>query len=382
MSLKYLLHNHTLVNGEFSSFGMIDWRKRAIYSGVKIGKRRRGDTPGGGIPVHTSDVLDFAGIHLSSFERYYHHLMKERDKRSKKIEEIQKLLAPSVEKLRIMHEYGVEDEGFKSSYGKETLVVIPYFAQKQWRTAESILQNRPLYLNATYFSLISHFSKIAIAVQNEEDKRFAEKECGLSLHAILHLKINARGFTKLPVAALQEVARLAVAGDKLMEDINYVFYCEADMMYTMRKMSTLMRSLNYEDFVLFPHRLMTYLPGHLKHINKNFKASSVEENDDDLDPYFSMDISTFTSSVKQSRDEANPQRQSVIRENKYSCCSDLLNCTTRSHWHDLNSAGVSVSRLFGLPVVIATSHDPFEGGKFRVCNVTESKQCRGVHIET
>ena len=82
---------------------MIDWRKRAVYSGVKVGRRRRGDTPGGGVPVHTSDVLDFAGIHLSSFERYYHHLMKDKDKRSRKIEQIQALLKPSVERLQLLH---------------------------------------------------------------------------------------------------------------------------------------------------------------------------------------------------------------------------------------------------------------------------------------
>ena len=345
-----------------------------MYSGVKVGRRRRGDTPGVGVPVHTSDVLDFAGIHLSSFERYYHHLMKDKDKRSRKIEQIQALLKPSVERLQLLHASGMADMPFKNTYGEETLVVIPYFAQKQWRTAESILQNRPLYLNATYYSLISHFSKFVVAVQNREDKNFIEKESGLLLHAILQLKINAKGFTKLPVAALHEVTKLTMTGSKIMRNIKYVFYCEADMMYTMRRMSTLMRSMQNNEFVLFPHRLMTYLPGHLDYMKKGIETNVIETNDSDLDPYFLMENGTFISI------DDKIQKMRSRKGSKYSCCSDLLNCTTRSHWQELNSDVVSVHRLFGLPVVVATSHDPFEGGKFRVCNITESKQCQGVHI--
>ena len=367
---------------------MIDWYKRAEYSGIKVGRRKKYDIPGGGVPVHTSDVLDFAGIHLSSFERYYNHLNKKSiNKRERKIQEIQVLLSPSIRKLQDMHVHGIEDKAFKNSYGQDTLVVIPYFAQKQWRTAESILQNRPLYLNATYFSLVSHFSKFAIAVQNEEDKKFAEEESGLLLHAVLHLKINARGYTKLPVAALQEVTRLALTGNKIMQNIKYIFYCEADMMYTMRSMNTLMHSLNHESFVLFPHRLMTYLPGHLNHIDKKIELSNIKGgNESDLDPYFSLETSAFMSFINKSQqgEEATEKEggmQGQKREgSKYSCCSDLLNCTTRSHWHGLSSEGVRVNRLFGLPVVIATSHDPFEGGKFRVCNITEGHQCQGVSI--
>lgn len=172
-------------------------------------------------------VLDFSAIHLSSFERYTDHLPRE-NKRQHKIDSVQKLLEPSVAKLIELSKKGLENRKFKQSFGEETLVMIPYFAQVQWRQAESILQNRPLYLNATYYSLITHFpgKSIMVAVQNDIDYDFI-MTCGLLLKAVVKVTVGTSGHTKLPVAMLQEVISRIEKKDVLMKDVKYVFYCEA-----------------------------------------------------------------------------------------------------------------------------------------------------------
>lgn len=106
--------------------------------------------------------------------------------------------------------------------------MIPYFAQVQWRNAESTLANRPLYLNATYFSLLTHYpsDNIMVAVQNDADHEFILNS-GLKLRAVIKVVITATGFTKLPVAMLKEVIRRIETDDPLVAGIKYVFYCEA-----------------------------------------------------------------------------------------------------------------------------------------------------------
>ena len=311
---------------------------------------------GGGIPAHTSDVLEFAAIHLSSFERYNLHIPM-KGKRSLLIREVHDLLHPSVEKLAHLNSQGIENSDFKQKIGSETLVMIPYFAQVQWRTAESTLQNRPLYLNATYYSLKSHFDRFLVGVQNDLDYKFIANS-GLSIESILRLEISVKGHTKLPVAMLQEVLRRIKTDDASVRGINYFLYVEADMMFTMRSMEQLMDKFQYENnLVLFPHRLMPYLPGYLRAIKKQPIGF-------ELDPYFTV--------------SGDVRKRSFRSLSSYSCCSDLLNCTTRDHWQLAKSEMVKVHRLYNLPVVVATSHDPFEGGKFRLCNVSALQRCPGV----
>ena len=345
---------------------MIDWLQRAQFNNIPTPRRPKPETNGGGIPFHSADVLDFAGVHLSSFERYYSHLRMP-DKRRYKVEQIQNLLRPAVEKLMKLSMYSPESTDFKRSFGERTLVVIPYFAQKQWRTAESILQNRPLYLNATYYSLLRYFPHFVVAVQNDKDRDFVENS-GLKFRGIRQLTINTKGFTKLPVAALQDVTNLIRINHEIIRGIRYIFYCEADMMYTIKEhaMIKMMQSFSVnKNVVLFPHRLMTYLPGHLNEIRKSY--SYIE----DINHHFNVAGSKRAN-------ESKIGNKNIREEVSQSCCSDLLNCSTRSHWRDIYDQKVVVSGLYGLPTVIASSHDPFEGGKFRVCNLTDTKACPGI----
>lgn len=363
---RLLSANLSFVNGEQSSFLMIDWRKRERFSGISVRPIDKNEILGGGIPVHSSDVMDFAAMHLSSFERYNDHI-KQKEKNFYLIKEIGSLLNPAIGKLMELALLQVARNDFKKRIGSQTIVMIPYFAQIQWRNAESKLLNRPLYLNATYYSLKSHFDRFVIGVQNQIDYDFVKKSSGLNIESILHLDSQKLGYTKLPVAMLQEVGRRILSGnDENFKHVKYVFYVEADMMFTMRSMSRLFSIFqNEKDLVIFPHRLMTYLPAYVELIMKKNIGS-------ELDPYFQAPIET-TDKLKQN---------SLMKRipSSFSCCSDLLNCTTRVHWQNANSPNIKIQRLYGLPVVIATSHDPFEGGKFRSCNITNSpQQCPGIY---
>ena len=82
-------------------------------------------------------------------------------------------------------------------------------------------------------------------------------------------------------------------------------------MFTIRNLDKLFDSFRYEkSFVFFPHRLITYHPDYLKDYQKK-SYSGIE-----LDPYYSG-TSEIVSTVGYKKDV------------HHSCCSDLLNCTTR-----------------------------------------------------
>ena len=49
----------------------------------------------GGFPIHTADVLDFSGIHLSSLERYANHVPANDDRKPRRIREIKSLVTPA-----------------------------------------------------------------------------------------------------------------------------------------------------------------------------------------------------------------------------------------------------------------------------------------------
>jgi hypothetical protein len=365
---RLLAQNLSYANGEMSTFLMIDWRKREKFSNIPVNKPiEKNEILGGGIPVHTSDVMDFAAMHLSSFERYSSHI-KGSNKDDQLVQQVLSLLSPAINKLKETLIFGVDRSDFKRRIGAQTLVLIPYFAQVQWRTAESKLSNRPLYLNATYYSLKSHFSRFIIAVQNDKDYNFVANS-GLQVDNILRVEVGDGGHTKLPVAMLQHVIRGLRQGDEAYSNVKYVFYVEADMMFTLRFMSKVFNVFQYEkDLVVFPHRLMPYLPGYLESVKK--QPIGLE-----LDPYFSGSTVERDKIIKKSPTKRIPS--------SYSCCSDLLNCTTRSHWVSLKNPSSKINRLYGIPVVISTSHDPFEGGKFRPCNVTiGQRRCPGLYFSS
>lgn len=84
------------------------------------------------------------------------------------------------------------------------------------------------------------------------------------------------------------------------------------MMFIIRHLEEFYHSFTHEKgLVLFPHRLITYLPGYLTYRHKAFDTV-------DMDPYFAADSSSLVQSKGKELESAH-----------LSCCSDTLNCTTR-----------------------------------------------------
>ena len=149
--------NLSWVSGEISTMFMIsfevqkNWRekesgskKKDLNKQIQQGKAFLSDN--GGLPIHSADVLDFAGVHLSSLERYANHVPSNDDRKPRRIREIQALVKPAVtliskdaieqqiaikdgRTLKSLSAAGAVDLPFLKEIGEKTLVIIPYFAQ-------------------------------------------------------------------------------------------------------------------------------------------------------------------------------------------------------------------------------------------------------------
>ena len=142
--------NYSYANGEASTFYLIAsnpkarwWNSRNKFNSIK--KNNNALLSTGGIPVHSRFFLDFAAIHLSSLEKYASHIPFTAQRKSTRISEIQSLVSPVLKNLEIE----AKEKNFISSDSLDTLIMIPFFNQVKWRTGESFLENRPLYLKAT-----------------------------------------------------------------------------------------------------------------------------------------------------------------------------------------------------------------------------------------
>lgn len=357
--------------------------------------------------MQSADLFDFAAVHLSSLEKYASHVPNNNNRKLRRIQEILTLVGP------VQNHFTLRNISRELSLSKKTLVVIPYFAQVKWRTGESFLESRPLYLNSTYWSLRAQFENIVVGVQNQKDYDFITRDSGLRFYDVILMTINASGYTRLPVALIQHVQKCLLRKSHCpYSSFTYFFYSEADMVYNFRSFEKLvnytfqavskkqhsiktgkykkLRSRELPPLILVPHRVMTYLPGHLNIVKK--KQS-----------YGKMDMLHSQSPIE-SYTEVSPQ----LSNQPYSCCMDLFNCTTRyepAHplsnqkfhgiylllfrcvfiqivflirvqWRKLAHPEVKIHSYLGLPVVLA-NHHYFNGGEFRTCNLTSLKTCAG-----
>jgi hypothetical protein len=370
-SVDLLVQNHffndsnsmPVVSGEMASYFLLSNAMQETWDGI-IHDGRSGAgfnklktaSQAGGLAVQSADVLDFCAIHLSSVEQSGTHHgpagASMDDRKAKRTNELHALLKPAIKSLRDETTTSSSTKDATHQVRSDTLVVIPYFAQKKWRMGESQLEHRPVYLQATYQSLVHHFgsSNIVVGVQNRADFEFV-RSLGLSgtmplkdvlkLHQTsAHMKNHQRSHTRLPVALIAEVVGLIKNKSDHYKAYKYVFYSEADMVFNIQPgLSKLMALVDTApSMVLFPHRLMSYLPSYLAHHNKAAPAPE---------------------------DELAGARGASSR---HRCCSDLLNCTTKSHWVKF-SAVPQIHSLYGIPVVLAASHESYRGGSFRLCSL-------------
>ena len=310
----------TYINGESSTFmfqlespqsNFVEFTKEENIINSAYQKSLLKLFPGQGIPVQTADVLDFSAVHLSSLEKYGRHIVHAPNRKERRISDILDLINAS---KAVNDHWEVKDLSSTGSIEKclrcaHTLVAIPYFAKERWRSGESMLESRPSYLNATVYGLQRlGFKNIVVATINREDYDFVHKESGLKLLKTMLLsppkagKGSKKGSKMVPIYMLQELSKRLTKQEAWLQGMKALFYIEADTMLAGRGLDPLLAAVDrYPWLVLQPHRIMTFLPGHL-------------------------------AAIRPGRDNRGVELLGLLEGRRSSCCADLLNGTTRKHW--------------------------------------------------
>jgi hypothetical protein len=217
-------YNLSIVDGEMATFYYVSETNR-VYTDFNIS----------GIIIQTLDVFDFSVIHLSAFERSLRKYQSQRKKVGKTAIEEVVTVANILKDLNDV-EHGNRKRNIQySSSAKETIVVMPFLGN-QMGSGHSNLENRFVYLYATFWSLKEFFPYIAIMVANIADYNWLKTESKLPFY---HIEL----ITGLPRVNALPFATISVTREMILSQqwshFRFVYFTDSDQIIISRELELL-----------------------------------------------------------------------------------------------------------------------------------------------
>lgn len=321
-AMKLANINVTWVNCEMASFLLMRGG-----SGKKISQPYSD-----GMMHQTLDILDFAAIHLSTYERcskkYKDVLWKDKADRHKKWREIpvvrslsailETLINPNISKKSIVW----------SSQANRTVAIMPFLGGAMG-AGHSELANRYIYLRACFWSLYQFMPHIVAGVTRQSDVDWIRNQSGLPFYDVFLLDALPKS-ASLPVSTVKEARRRLLSGEW---DFDYVFYTESDQVLIWRTQNLSYHYLDrHPGIMLIPHRLMAYPDSVIHSVHK--------------------------------REEKGVLVNGWMNQ---SCCLPRQNCVERASWVSLKQSTVPVINYYGLKVPLGNSN--FLDEVYRACTL-------------
>jgi len=308
------------VNCEMASFIMMHQRNRALRKG----------TPG--TIIQSLDVLDFAAIHLSAYERVlrrYGRLVKKQT------------FPGTVEVVRTVTQTMINrrDSGVYVDRSipelNRTLVVMPFLGTGMG-SGHSVLANRYEYLKACFWSIYPEMPHIVVGVTSQADYDYCRHESGLPFYDVIYNRNLPKGASN-PVSTVQQVKARFLNGTY---DFDYMFFTESDQVLVMREARQLYDILqNNPRYIIIPHRLMPY--PHVV-VKMRLKRGLVRTVDHDHG------------------------------WRNMSCCMQRQNCRHRKDWIPLLNPAVPLLSIYGLITPLGNSN--FLDEVYHSCSMTLSER--------
>jgi hypothetical protein len=292
-----------------------------------------------GLAIQSLDVLDYAVLHLSAYERsqirYASRVGIETNIDAVEVATSfleSKAVAAGRDRGEGKFCTGEKNSSKLQDLIYNTVVVMPFLGVRMG-AGHSKLANRYVYLKACFWSLYATFPFITVGVSNKDDKEWL-LQSGLPFYDILLLSDIPKP-AALPLSTLNAAKEKMEKGAKICTpltgrccrdfqstsnhvgvakiwDFDYIFYTESDQIVLSRIWPDLYHHLRlYPRRMLLPHRLMPYRDSVLRHQSRFARSW-----------YSYDDVSVWR---------------------RFSCCLPRQNCIERKSWISLTMSERSLS---------------------------------------
>lgn len=278
--------------------------------------------------MQSSDVLDFAVVHLSTVEalqmRHSKTLFGAVSNKWRNVH-----FNDMAERL---HNTTVRDktiEGSYSNWTRRTVALLPLLGGDEAGPGHLERGNDLTYFKACFWSVRRYFPHVVAGVASHKDAQRL-RSAGLPLMDVIVLDA-------LPSPAALSVALLQTAAVKLdrgdwKKELDFVYFTEGDQVLMWRMQKLAFDYLRRHPLhILVPHRLSAYPKALTRLYGRTSLAST-------------YDLNTWAT---------------------YSCCIPRQNCENRVGWTSVRSDNVHALDLLGLDVPLGNSN--FKDEMYRPC---------------
>eukprot|EP00614_Pseudopedinella_elastica_P003333 CAMPEP_0172595332 /NCGR_PEP_ID=MMETSP1068-20121228/14855_1 /TAXON_ID=35684 /ORGANISM="Pseudopedinella elastica, Strain CCMP716" /LENGTH=636 /DNA_ID=CAMNT_0013393789 /DNA_START=149 /DNA_END=2059 /DNA_ORIENTATION=+ len=200
------------------------------------------------------DALDFSVEHISMYERVLKStelakpsllrdaVLKSYQERLLLLERDQRIRCSEGPLARRWHR---ERPKRDVDLSDRVIAVMPFYAVGTG-SGHSLRQTKLLYLNVTVHSIKCHFKHVAVAVSNEEDRKYVLEESGLGIYDVI---FHGKELPRPSSTGLFTVKRIQELLLTKWKRFDFVFYTEADQILHLRTLQVMLPILpsNAED---------------------------------------------------------------------------------------------------------------------------------------
>jgi hypothetical protein len=323
---SYLLHhfvhyNLSDMNCEMGSMVVMNYNAKAS------------DKNATGLIIQSLDVLNYAVIHLSAYERLQRRHEDELERMLMRNVTWNIDAIVNVSRLMKQRYYDYPLQHMKHQYAQfnRTIVIMPFLGSEVG-AGHSKTANRYLYLEACFWNFYTFSSNIVVFVMSLKDYDYIKNVSKLPFSEIILLR-NLPTLSSLPVASVQYTKERLADG---RWNFDYIFFTESDQLLLMRIPDILFQHLDaYPNRVLTPHRLWPY-------------------------PKIVLDIRWKRSGITELEFQED-------RWMNISCCMPRQNCNERKSWISIKNHSVPVLNIYGLDVALGNAN--FHRELYRSCKL-------------
>lgn len=345
---QYTDYNLNLTYAEMASFMMFRTKDHPFRDIV-------------GTMMQSMDVLDFAVLHLSPYERLLDRYNGIIDIQKENI--TQKMIEVALHmKQKTIHLLKNARSQYRNNIAyDQTLVIIPYLGT-HIGDGHSSLAYRKLYLQACVWSFALYYDHIVIGVANKEDEAYIRyckpllyllyplytyspthyniyrKESGLPIFDIIVFP-DLQKLGSLPIVLIQAIKQRLFHHYYTPSSFQYIFFTEADHILLMRIGYDLYSYLNSSISsrrVLTPHRLHVYPDTVLTKVHHRTDTTNKEMTD--------------------------------YEQSEYQCCQARQYCAHRRYWLPVSHQQIPIVQLFGL-LSVPLGNSNFMKEYYRKCTL-------------